>query len=176
MMVPGQPVSLLVEDSQMSVTQMSVGQRIRQARKAKGWSQQALAAATGEPQPNISWIEQDKIPIGRARLNNFARAMNVDVDELSGQPRLAPYKTQEQNGFIDIVLPGQARRATTLTRAFEHDLSDVAGTRVSVDAITYLIPDSLLLKVMPACERLLESFPNWRSSRNCASVLENVKA
>jgi transcriptional regulator with XRE-family HTH domain len=72
----------------VSVTDpMTTGQRVARARRRKGWDQARLAR---EVDRSVSWvtkIENSRLPLDRASvLGRLARALDVEVAELTGQP------------------------------------------------------------------------------------------
>lgn len=61
------------------------GEEIKQARKAKGYTQQAVAHGTRIPQNTISWIEKNK---GLANIHQcvlLADFYGITLDELVGR-------------------------------------------------------------------------------------------
>jgi transcriptional regulator with XRE-family HTH domain len=64
---------------------MTLGQVIRDGRRAKGWTQESLARtiAGGTTQSDISRLERDKITLPRRdRLERIARALDIPLGEL----------------------------------------------------------------------------------------------
>ena len=68
-----------------------VGQRIREAREARGWSQAALAKAINQSQSAISFWEKGEREPGRETVDRIAKATGVNVNylELSDNDRPA---------------------------------------------------------------------------------------
>lgn len=66
---------------------LSIGERIRAARKNKGLSQAALAVATGIAQPSLSEIESGSTNPRRTTLKQIARELGADL----GEPWLRTY-------------------------------------------------------------------------------------
>ena len=64
---------------------MSLGQKLRQLREKRGWSQNELSRQTGVRQALLSELESDKKrdTTGQA-LKHLARALGVSVDYLVG--------------------------------------------------------------------------------------------
>lgn len=61
----------------------AVGQRIRQAREAKGWLQADLADRAGYDTTAISLWERGKHSIGIVKLADVAQALDVSVSYLT---------------------------------------------------------------------------------------------
>jgi len=61
---------------------MSVGERIREARTARGWSQAKLAEAIGKTQTAVTWWENGGREPSRADVALIARALGIDVGVL----------------------------------------------------------------------------------------------
>lgn len=56
--------------------------RIKELRKAAGWSQDVLAAKAGLSRSQLSEIESETKPANTRRLKAIAEALSVDVTEL----------------------------------------------------------------------------------------------
>lgn len=63
---------------------MTIGQRITEAREAKGISQSALAKAVGISQPAIAYYERDEREPKASTLSEIASALDVSVSHLLG--------------------------------------------------------------------------------------------
>lgn len=61
-----------------------VGERIKELREARGWSQGQLAAKSGIPRPTITQIEKRSDPRAET-LNSIAIALNTTAEELLGK-------------------------------------------------------------------------------------------
>jgi transcriptional regulator with XRE-family HTH domain len=61
---------------------MSVGQRIREARTGRGWSQAKLAEAIGKTQTAVTWWENGGREPSRADVAHIACALEIDVGAL----------------------------------------------------------------------------------------------
>lgn len=61
---------------------MTLGERIRQARKATGLSQRDLAQRVGVSFPHISKVEADKEPASPGLLARIADEVGIEPDEL----------------------------------------------------------------------------------------------
>lgn len=61
---------------------VSVGRRIRKARKAKGWTQEQLASAARIPQPHVCRLEQGKHAATDITIQRIADALGVPPGEL----------------------------------------------------------------------------------------------
>jgi len=64
----------------------SIGQRIAEYRKLKGWNQRQLAQAVGYSLSSVEKIERGVRGVERySMLHTFARALGVDIAELTGE-------------------------------------------------------------------------------------------
>lgn len=61
---------------------VELGDRIRKARKAKGWTQEKLAYTIGKDQPSINRVEQGKINPSYLYLLELATGLDVEIGEL----------------------------------------------------------------------------------------------
>ena len=69
---------------------MSIGERLREARTTRGWSQAKLAEAIGKTQTAVTWWENGGREPSRADVALIARALGVDVGALElGDPAKA---------------------------------------------------------------------------------------
>ena len=66
----------------MSVDYITIGARIREFRKAKGWTQAQFAEVSGIEPSNISHIERAATKLSLATLISIANALEVSLDEL----------------------------------------------------------------------------------------------
>ncbi len=60
----------------------SIGQRIREFRKARGWTQEKLAELSGIEPSNISHIERGATKLSLPTLVAVANALEVSLDEI----------------------------------------------------------------------------------------------
>lgn len=75
---------------------MTIGERIKQARKAKGISQKELGAILGCKQQNLAQYENGKRNMNVNSLLKIAEALNISVSDLLGEPRpTTPYDHTE---------------------------------------------------------------------------------
>lgn len=56
---------------------LSTGQVIRMLRDLKGWTQEELAVRSGISATNLSLLENDKVDIGKKRVEQLAGAFDV---------------------------------------------------------------------------------------------------
>ncbi len=61
---------------------IQLGERIRKARKAKGWRQIDLAQHSGVHEVHISDLERGSREAGIRTLQAIAKALNVEMEEL----------------------------------------------------------------------------------------------
>ncbi len=66
----------------MSIDYISIGTRIRELRKAKGWSQARLAEESEIEPSNIYHIERAATKLSLPTLVSIANALNVSLDEV----------------------------------------------------------------------------------------------
>ncbi|MGN1418884.1 MAG: helix-turn-helix domain-containing protein [Acutalibacteraceae bacterium] len=66
----------------MEINYISIGARIRQFRKEKGWTQAVLAEKSGIEPSNISHIERGATKLSLPTLVSIANALEVTTDEL----------------------------------------------------------------------------------------------
>lgn len=56
---------------------LTTGEVIRMLRELKGWTQEGLAKRTGISASNISLLENDRVEIGKKRVERIARAFDI---------------------------------------------------------------------------------------------------
>lgn len=66
----------------MTVNYKIIGTRIKELRKAKGWTQATLAEISGIEPSNISHIERAATKVSLPTLLSIANALNTTLDEL----------------------------------------------------------------------------------------------
>ena len=66
----------------MGIDYISIGNRIKEIRMAKGWTQAKLAEESGIEPSNISHIERAATKLSLPTLVNIANALEVTLDEL----------------------------------------------------------------------------------------------
>lgn len=67
----------------MSIDYISIGNRIKELRKAKRWTQAKLAEESGVEPSNISHIERAATKLSLPTLVNIANALGVSLDEIA---------------------------------------------------------------------------------------------
>lgn len=67
----------------MSIDYISIGQRIRELRESKHWTQAKLAEKSGIEPSNISHIERAATKLSLPTLVNIANALEVSLDEIA---------------------------------------------------------------------------------------------
>lgn len=60
--------------------------RIREIRKARGWTQTRFAAEVGMPAQRVGLVENPEASPRIETLRKISRALGVSVDELIGEP------------------------------------------------------------------------------------------
>ena len=68
----------------MDIDYKTIGNRIREARVAKGWTQALLAERSGIEPSNISHIERAATKLSLPTLIHIANALEMTLDELVG--------------------------------------------------------------------------------------------
>ena len=66
----------------MDINYKAIGERIRELRNQRGWSQAILAEKSGVEPSNISHIERAATKLSLPTLINIANALEVTLDEL----------------------------------------------------------------------------------------------
>ena len=66
----------------MSINYISIGNRIKEVRTEKGWTQAKLAEKSGVEPSNISHIERAATKLSLPTLVNIANALDVTLDEI----------------------------------------------------------------------------------------------
>lgn len=67
----------------MGVDYISIGNRIKEIRTAKGWTQAKLAEKSGVEPSNISHIERAATKLSLPTMVNIANALGVTLDEIA---------------------------------------------------------------------------------------------
>ena len=67
----------------MSIDYKSIGNRIKEIRTAKGWTQATLAEKSGVEPSNISHIERAATKLSLPTMVNIANALEVTLDEIA---------------------------------------------------------------------------------------------
>lgn len=67
----------------MEIDYISIGNRIKALRTAKGWTQAKLAEKSGVEPSNISHIERAATKLSLPTIVNIANALGVTLDELA---------------------------------------------------------------------------------------------
>ena len=64
---------------------MTTGERLRQLRREKGWSQEQLSRLANVPLGSLNRYERNVFEPSLSRLRSLAKALDVDLDTLAGQ-------------------------------------------------------------------------------------------
>ena len=67
----------------MSIDYISIGNRIKEIRNSKGWTQAKLAEKSGVEPSNISHIERAATKLSLPTMVNIANALDVTLDEIA---------------------------------------------------------------------------------------------
>ena len=67
----------------MDIDYISIGNRIKELRTAKGWTQAKLAEKSGVEPSNISHIERAATKLSLPTLVNIANSLGVTLDEIA---------------------------------------------------------------------------------------------
>jgi transcriptional regulator with XRE-family HTH domain len=76
-------ISKNYEVNTMGIDYISIGNRIKEIRTAKGWTQAKLAEESGVEPSNISHIERAATKLSLPTLVNIANALGVTLDEIA---------------------------------------------------------------------------------------------
>ncbi len=106
----------------------TLGDRLRQLRAARGWSQRELARRAGLSQPVVSGIESGIAKAPQAlTLTKLAQALGVRIDELLGLPLVDPGKVARERlaraqwRYLDTQAPDLPDRAREQMRRLVRD-------------------------------------------------------
>lgn len=69
---------------------VTLGKRIRQLRRKRGYTQEALADMIGSSQGHLGKVERGEVQIGSELLQKIADALVVDVGSIFQRPRNLP--------------------------------------------------------------------------------------
>jgi len=97
----------------LDVDPRSIGMRLSQLRKAKGYTQIALARKTGLTQALISSYERNRLRLNAETVIRLAKALNVSTDDLLGFARGA----DGGNDRVSLRLARRLRRIDTLPKS-----------------------------------------------------------
>ena len=67
----------------MGIDYISIGNRIKEIRNSKGWTQAKLAEKSGVEPSNISHIERAATKLSLPTMVNIANALDVTLDEIA---------------------------------------------------------------------------------------------
>lgn len=108
----------------MSIDYISIGNRIRELRKAKGWSQARLAEESEIEPSNISHIERAATKLSLPTLVSIANALNVSLDEIVYGSLVK--SAHISNKIIDDILsdctPDELKSVAEIIKATKHIL------------------------------------------------------
>jgi transcriptional regulator with XRE-family HTH domain len=80
-----------------------IGQRIRQLRKEKFWTQRELGARAEIEPKNIGGYESGRLTPSKKTLEKFAQALGVTLDELLASARSADSEAIEDKELVELV-------------------------------------------------------------------------
>ncbi|MCC2112586.1 MAG: helix-turn-helix transcriptional regulator [Hyphomicrobiales bacterium] len=103
-------------------TQTSLGRRVREMRKARGWTLADLSERTGLALSTISKMERGEISLTYDRFMRLAQGLGLDVGELF-DPKSKGFK----GGSLSISRAGEAPVHETPTYVYKMPASDLAG-------------------------------------------------
>ena len=92
---------------------MTIGERIKQVRKARKWTQSTLAEAVGTGQDQVARWEKGVITPGRAHLTELARVFDCTTDWLlgidteNGAQRRAVELTPDERQLLELYRSGE---------------------------------------------------------------------
>ncbi|MBL4927491.1 helix-turn-helix domain-containing protein [Fuscibacter oryzae] len=111
-----------------SVEPMDLGQRVRDLRKAKGWTLEQAAAQAGLARSTLSKIENGQMSPTYDALKKLAQGMEMSVPQLFTQPSRA-----QVSGRISVTKSGEGQGHATST--YEHEL--LAGALTKKQMLPY---------------------------------------
>ena len=110
-------------------TQTSLGRRVREMRKARGWTLADLSERTGLALSTISKMERGEISLTYDRFMRLAQGLGLDVGELF-DPKSKGFK----GGSLSISRAGEAPVHETPTYVYKMPASDLAGKHIGTPA------------------------------------------
>ncbi len=107
-------------------TQNSLGQRVREMRKARGWKLVDLSDRTGLAISTISKMERGEISLTYDRFMRLAQGLGLDVGELF-DPKAESFKV----GSVSVARSGGSPHHETETYVYDMPASDLAGKHMT---------------------------------------------
>ena len=104
----------------------SLGQRVREMRKARGWKLADLSARTGLAISTISKMERGEISLTYDRFMRLAQGLGLDVGEL-----FDPKSESFQVGSVSVSRAGKMPHHETETYVYDMPASDLAGKHMT---------------------------------------------
>lgn len=111
-----------------SVEPMDLGQRVRELRKAKGWTLEQAAAQAGLARSTLSKIENGQMSPTYEALKKLAQGMDMSVPQLFTQP-----SKPQVSGRMSVTKVGEGQGHATST--YEHEL--LAGALTKKQMLPY---------------------------------------
>ena len=111
-----------------SVEPMDLGPRVRELRKAKGWTLEQAAAQAGLARSTLSKIENGQMSPTYEALKKLAQGMDISVPQLFTPPSKA-----QVSGRISVTKSGEGMAHATTT--YEHEL--LAGALTKKQMLPY---------------------------------------
>ena len=111
-----------------AVEPMDLGQRVRELRKAKGWTLEQAAAQAGLARSTLSKIENGQMSPTYEALKKLAQGMDMSVPQLFTPPSRA-----QVSGRISVTKSGEGQGHATST--YEHEL--LAGALTKKQMLPY---------------------------------------
>lgn len=108
----------------MTVNYKIIGERIREIRKEKGWSQLELAEYADISEPYMSYIETGKKKISLATLIAVATALEVTVDFLLIGNQMEPLDTTEMGLVLSDCSVAERRIIIEVSKAVKRNLRE----------------------------------------------------
>lgn len=126
--------------------EQSAGGRIATFRKLKGWSQRKLADRAGVSYSLLTKVEAGHKPATPALISAAARALNLDVSQITGQP-YAPDTPTDEEVFQHITVLRRELTAYNLPPAQDAPPRSLTDLRIAVDELAQLRHGVNLLKL-----------------------------
>ncbi len=107
-------------------SEYSLGLRVREMRKARGWKLADLSERTGLAISTISKMERGEISLTYDRFMRLAQGLGLDVGEL-----FDPKSESFEGGSVSISRAGQSPHHETETYVYKMPASDLAGKHMT---------------------------------------------
>ncbi len=107
----------------------AIGQRLKEERLRKGWSQRDLARETGVNADTISGIETGQHEPRPSTLRRLTEGLGIEVRDLFAEPALPKARAPRTGQLTDAQSPGEWLRERLLSGAIAVETVDETGAR-----------------------------------------------